>query len=245
MSLIPAKLLRQTVLERAEEPLDPPPGLWRIGGDVLDAELRERPRPDPMCRPLLVDLAAGLRRHEVMAPRGRCRRLQNRSIVSPRKLECVLSSSTRKAEFLLATRSSSRSNAASQRKGEASWNTSMPGSGRLGYAAGGAPRGASPASPDPPAEAEGTVGEAMIAHQVLVKVTSSCPVPIARPVCSSSHSIWSTGARRPEARPRRRSIRPSAPSASVTIPKPAKVTVAHPGPPPQLNRPLPYRPIAF
>ena len=32
--------------------------------------------------------------------------------------------------------------------------------------------------------------------------------------CSRTHSIWSSGARRPEARPRRRSTRPAAPSAS-------------------------------
>src|SRR3546814_18738692 len=57
--------LGQAVLERAEQPLRPAPRLRRVGGDVADAELPERPAD--LRRMVPIDLAAGSCRVEVVA----------------------------------------------------------------------------------------------------------------------------------------------------------------------------------
>src|SRR6266511_3937759 len=60
------QLLRQPALEGLEQPLHPSARLGRIGRDVLDAELRERPAD--LRRLALVDGAARLRGLEVWLP---------------------------------------------------------------------------------------------------------------------------------------------------------------------------------
>ena len=59
------QLLDQPVLQGAEGTLRATPGLRRVGGDVLDAELVQG-APD-LAAPILVDLAAGLGGVEVVA----------------------------------------------------------------------------------------------------------------------------------------------------------------------------------
>src|SRR5215472_2739294 len=60
-----AQLLRQPTLQRAEHALAPPTRLRRVGRDMLDAEVRQR--PPYLGQLLLVDRLAGPRGEEVMA----------------------------------------------------------------------------------------------------------------------------------------------------------------------------------
>ena len=60
-----AQLLGEAPLQGAEEALDAAPGLGRVGGNVRDAELAERPAN--LSKALLVDLAAGLGGEEIVA----------------------------------------------------------------------------------------------------------------------------------------------------------------------------------
>src|ERR1700750_1855607 len=60
------EFLDQPVLKRPERPLRSPPRLRRIGPDMLDAQLRQRPAD--LGRMAAIDLAAGFRGVKVMRP---------------------------------------------------------------------------------------------------------------------------------------------------------------------------------
>ena len=94
------QFLHQTVLQRLEHPLRAAARLRRIGRDVFDAQMSERPADLRQTRP--IDLAAGLRRVKVMAAAVRIeaqrQAMRPNTSASARKVEAVPSSSTRKAE---------------------------------------------------------------------------------------------------------------------------------------------------
>ena len=60
------ELVDETILKRPERPLRTTPGLRRIGPDMLDPELLER--PPHLSRMAAIDLAAGFRRVKVVRP---------------------------------------------------------------------------------------------------------------------------------------------------------------------------------
>ena len=94
------QLLGQAILEGAEGPLGAAARLGRVGGDVLDAELGQRPAD--LRQLLFRDFAAGLGRVEVVRPPVGVKRAEQAvpptTSRKPWKLEAVPSSSTRKIE---------------------------------------------------------------------------------------------------------------------------------------------------
>ena len=94
------QLLDQTVLQRPEHPLRAPARFRRVGRNMLDAESRQGPSHLRQMR--FVDLAAGLRREEVVAAaigvEARRERRAPEHLQQPRNVDIVPSSSTRNAE---------------------------------------------------------------------------------------------------------------------------------------------------
>ena len=207
---------------------------------MLDAELRERP-PD-LRRPLLVDLAAGLRRHEVMAPPVGVEAAEQ-TLRLDRLLEPP---EARVRAFLLHQKGRidlARGIVHARHQVQLSVQRRKPAEGRgvlehqhAGKRPPGPPPAVHPAAlrrlhqtrPLKLKLGPGVaVGEAMIAHQVLVKVLRR-EVSIARPVLLQQPLNlvhWRPPTRGSAAAPVDQALRPL---SLVTIPKPAKVTFAHP-----------------